>query len=195
MLQEEHDKRHVQIAEQATPDHFIRILRDPEYWRCISYQESNNNSYFSTSMQLVNQFRDNTINIIELATKLGRIDSIFSEVTGMFDIPPVTDATLNRLHAMAFGIPRIDDAAYKCTTKVSKCFTNQWGDAPDWDHWVLLPEGGGGARRTITQWPASCVYYAQSPKKDNGGSTDERTRLPIPEGCMISLRVGEWSVW
>ena len=38
MLQEEHDKRHVQIAEQATPDHFIRMLRDPEYWRCISYQ-------------------------------------------------------------------------------------------------------------------------------------------------------------
>ena len=53
MLQEEHDKPHVQLAEQTTPDHFIRALRDPQYWRCISYQESNNNSFFSTSMKLV----------------------------------------------------------------------------------------------------------------------------------------------
>ena len=75
---------------------------------------------------------------------------MYSEQTGMFDIPPVEDPTLNRLHAMAFGIPRIDDDAYKCTPKVGELFTNQWGDAPDW---VRLPEGDGSARRTIT--PAS----------------------------------------
>ena len=136
-------------------------------------------------MELVKQFRDNEINIIERATKLERIDRMYSEGTGMFDIPPVTDATLNRLHAMTFGIPRVDDDVYKCTLQVGELFTNQWGDAPDW---VLLPEGDGGARRTITPWPASCGYYTQSPKKDDGGRTTESTRLPIPEGCLIS----EW---
>ena len=136
-------------------------------------------------MQLVKQFRDNEINIIELATKLGRIDRMYLEGTGMFDILPVTDATLNRLHAMAFGIPRVDDDAYKCTPEVGELFTNQWGDALDW---VLLPEGDGCARRTITPWPASCWYYPHSPKEDSGGHTDESTRLPIQEGCLIS----EW---
>ena len=185
MLQEEHDKIHLQLAEQTTPDHFIRALRDPEYWRRISYQERNNNSLLSTSMKFVVQLQNDDINIIECATKLGRLESMYYAQTGMFDIPVVKDENLNRLHAMAFGIPRIDDEAYKCSPKVGELFTNQWGDAPDW---VLLLEGYGGARRTITPWPASCEYYppAQSPKKDSGGRTDENIRLPIQEGCLIS---------
>ena len=121
MLQEEHDKRRVQLVEQTAPDHFIRDLRDQECWRCISYQESNNNSFFSTSMKLVGQFRDNKINILECATKLGRLDRMYSEQTGMFNIPIVDDETLRRLHAMTFGIPSIDDNAYKCTQRLESC--------------------------------------------------------------------------
>jgi hypothetical protein len=41
--QDEHELRHLQIAEQIAPDQFTRILRDPEYWLSISYQERNNN--------------------------------------------------------------------------------------------------------------------------------------------------------
>ena len=35
MVQDEHDKRHLQIAEPMASDHFIKELRDPEYWRSI----------------------------------------------------------------------------------------------------------------------------------------------------------------
>ena len=35
MVQDEHDKRHLQIAEPMASDHFIKELRDPEYWRRI----------------------------------------------------------------------------------------------------------------------------------------------------------------
>ena len=41
--QEEHERRHAQIAEQIAPDHFLQKLRDPEYWRNLAYQASNNN--------------------------------------------------------------------------------------------------------------------------------------------------------
>ena len=53
MVQDEHDKRHLQIAEQTTSDHFIKELRDPEYWRSISYQESTNNSLLAESIRLI----------------------------------------------------------------------------------------------------------------------------------------------
>ena len=102
---------------------------------------------------------------------------------GMFNIPPVEDETLKRLHGMTFGIPRLDDDVYKCTPTPGQLFTNQWGDAPDW---VLSPEGEGGAKSIITPWPADCDYYPPSSKKDICGRTEESTRLPIPEGCWIS---------
>ena len=41
--QDAHERRHFQIAEQIAPEHFTRVLRDPEYWREISYNERNNN--------------------------------------------------------------------------------------------------------------------------------------------------------
>ena len=77
MLQEEHDKRHLQIAKQTTPDHFIRALRDPEHWRCISYQESTSNSLLSASMKLIVQLQRCNIHIIECATKLGRLERMY----------------------------------------------------------------------------------------------------------------------
>ena len=72
---------------------------------------------------------------------------------GMFDILPIEDKNLKRLHSMAFGIPRIDDDIYKCTPTSGQLFTNQWVDAPDW---VLSPAGEGCAKRSITPWPAEC---------------------------------------
>ena len=34
MAQDEHDRRHLQIAEQTASDHFVnlKVLRDPDYW-------------------------------------------------------------------------------------------------------------------------------------------------------------------
>ena len=43
MAQDEHDCRHLHIAEQTATDHFVRELSDPDYWRNIGYQERNNN--------------------------------------------------------------------------------------------------------------------------------------------------------
>ena len=63
------------------------------------------------------------------------------------------DETLKRLHSMTLGIPRIDDDVYKCNPTPGQLFTNKWGYAEDW---VLLPEGNGGVKRTVTPWPADC---------------------------------------
>ena len=41
--QDARERRHFQISEQTAPDHFIKVLRDPEYWEEISYQERNYN--------------------------------------------------------------------------------------------------------------------------------------------------------
>jgi hypothetical protein len=54
---------------------------------------------------------------------------------------------------MTLGIPRIDDDVYKCNPTPGQLFTNKWGYAEDW---VLLPEGNGGVKRTVTPWPADC---------------------------------------
>ena len=44
---------------------------------------------------------------------------------GKFNIPPVKDETLKRLHGMTFGIPRIDYDVYKCTpTPGQLCFAD-----------------------------------------------------------------------
>ena len=101
---------------------------------------------------------------------------------GMLDIPPVEDKIL-RLHSMAFGIPRINDNIYKCIPTPGQLFINKYGEAPDW---VLSPEGGGGAKRIMTPWPADCHNYPPSPRDDIDERTEESTRLPIPEGCLIS---------
>ena len=89
---------------------------------------------------------------------------------------------LDTVSSMAFGIPRIDDDVYKCIPTPGQLFTNEYCEAPDW---VLSPEGEGGAKRIITPWPASCDYYPPSPREDIGERTEESTRLPVPEGCLI----------
>ena len=53
MVQVGHDKRHLQIAEQTTLDYFIKELRNPEYWRSISYQESANNTLLAESIRFI----------------------------------------------------------------------------------------------------------------------------------------------
>ena len=44
--QDAHELRHFQIAEQITPDHFTRVLRDPKYWSKISYQEGTTTYFY-----------------------------------------------------------------------------------------------------------------------------------------------------
>ena len=80
----------------------------------------------------------------------------------VFEIPPIDHNNLQRLHSMAFCIPRIDDV-YKCVQTPGQLFTNEYGEAFDW---VLSTEGDGSAKRIITPWPASCDYYPPSPRDD-----------------------------
>ena len=56
--QEEHERRHAQIAEQIAPDHFLRELRDPEYWRNIGCQERNYNLLLAETIKLIGQMKD-----------------------------------------------------------------------------------------------------------------------------------------
>ena len=147
--QEEHERRHAQIAEQIAPDHFLRELRDPEYWRNLAYQASNNNRPLTEIVQLVGRVKNNDIDIIECAIQIGYYERMDHAQVGMFSIPPVTHKNLIRLHSMAFGIPRITGNynAYTCIPTPGQLFTNQWGDAVDW---VLMPKGVLGAKRTST---------------------------------------------
>ena len=105
----------------------------------------------------------------------------------MFTIPCLDHEQLARLHGMAFGMTRIDDPVYKCEPIPRKLFTNTSGEAPDW---VLLQEGEGGARVIMSAWPADFPYYMTPPPTQPSNNHDERTeestRLPIPEGYLIS---------
>ena len=64
-------RRHAQIAEQIAPDHFLRELRDPEYWRYLAYQASNNNRLLTKIVQLVGRVKNHDINIIECTIQIG----------------------------------------------------------------------------------------------------------------------------
>ena len=190
--QDAHESRHFLIAEQIAPDHFTRVLRDPEYWRKISYQERNNNLLLSETIKLIEQMKvaSGDIDIIECGIEIGYSEWMYHSQMGMFAIimiPPFDHEQLARLHGMAFGIPRIDDFVYKCEQIPGKLFTNASCKAPDW---VLSPEGEVGARVIISAWPADIPYYETQlptpPSSDHVGHTEECTRLPIPEGCLIS---------
>ena len=65
MAQEAHDRRHLHLAEQTAPDHFVNVLREPEYWRNISYQERNNSLLLTETIKLIEQKKDGDIDIIE----------------------------------------------------------------------------------------------------------------------------------
>ena len=171
--QEEHERRHAQIAEQMAPDHFLRELRDPEYWRNLAYQASNNNRLLTEIVRLVGRVKDNDIDIIECAIQIGYYERMYYAQAGMFSIPPVTHKTLIRLHSKAFGIPRINDNVYTCIPTPGQLLTNKWGDALDW---VLMPEGVLGAKRIITPWAMDCEEYPASPEyyQSQGEDRDER---------------------
>ena len=137
--QEEHERRHAQIAEQFGPDHFLRELRDPAYWRDLGYQASNNNrllSVLTEIVRLVGMLKQDEIDIVKCAIQIGYYEHIHYAQVGMFAIPQMDHDDLLRLPSMAFGIPRIDDAAYTCTLIPGKLFTNKWGFA-------LGPDAGG----------------------------------------------------
>ena len=63
--QDAHERRHFQIAEQIAPEHFTRVLRDPEYWRDTSYQERNDNLFLSETIKLIQQLMVGDISIIK----------------------------------------------------------------------------------------------------------------------------------
>ena len=145
-VQDEHDKRHLQVAEQTASDHFIKELHGQEYWKSFSYQELNNNSLLAESIRFIKRLKEGEIDIIECGIEIGYLERMYYAEFGMFNIPPVEDETLKRLHGMTFGIPRIDYDVYKCTPTPGQLFTNKCCDAPDL---VLSPEGEGGAKWTM----------------------------------------------
>ena len=71
MAQDEHDHRHLQLAEQTTSDHFVKVLREPVYWRNVSYQERNNNLLLAETIKLIEQMKDGDIDIIECGIEIG----------------------------------------------------------------------------------------------------------------------------
>ena len=105
----------------------------------------------------------------------------------MFATPPLNHEQLAKLHGMAFAMPRIDDSVYKCEPIPGKLFTNASGEAQDW---VLSPEGEGGAHVIMSAWPADMPYYETPlptpPSSEHEERTEDSTRLPIQEGCLIS---------
>ena len=168
MLQEEHDKRRVQLVEQTAPDHFIRDLRDQECWRCISYQESNNNSFFSTSMKLVGQFRDNKINILECATKLGRVDRMYSA--------QYSPHRRRCIQVHSGGRRTVYQPVGRCSR--------------------LGPVAGGGWL-CEKDYHAMASELLVLPAFTKGGQrrTHRREHQTTYSGGVFDLRVGEWSVW
>ena len=124
--QDEHAHRHAQIAKQIAPDHFLRELRDPEYWRNLAYQAYNDNRLLFEIVRLVGMLKNNEIDIVECAIQIGYYERMYFAQVRMFTIPPVTRKNLIRMHSMAFCIPRIDHDAYTCIPIPGKLFTNQW---------------------------------------------------------------------
>ena len=89
MAQDEHDLRHLQIAEQTALDHFVKELRDPEYWRSISYQERSNNTLLAETIRLIEQLKKGGIDILECRIEIGYREWMYYVQFGVFNIPLV----------------------------------------------------------------------------------------------------------
>ena len=72
---------------------------------------------------------------------------------------------------------------YKCEPIHGNLFTNASGEAQDC---VLKPEGGGGEHVTMLAWPADTPCGSPPRGSKPSMQTEECTRLPIPEGVLIS---------
>ena len=97
---------------------------------------------------------------------------MYHSQVGMLAIPHLNRKNLKRLHDMAFGIPRIDDAVYKCEPIPGKLFTNASGEAPDW---VLSPEGEDGDRVIMSAWPKDYSYSVTPLPTSTSNDHDELT--------------------
>ncbi len=64
---------------------------------------------------------------------------------------------------------------------LGKLFENDSGGPPDW---VLSQEGDMCGPVVIEAWPADCTTMDKV--SGLGPHAEECTRLPIPEGCLIS---------
>ncbi len=69
--QDAHEHRHFQLAEQTAQDHFVKVLREPEYGKSISYQERNNNLLLAETIKLIEQMKHGVIDIIECGIEIG----------------------------------------------------------------------------------------------------------------------------
>ena len=49
----------------------MKVFRDLEYWRNISYQERNNNLLLAETIKLIEQMKDGDIDIIECGIEIG----------------------------------------------------------------------------------------------------------------------------
>ena len=75
--QDAHDRRHLQLAEQTASDHFVKVLREQEYWRNICYQELNNNLLLAETIKLIEQMKDGDIDIFECGIEIGYNEQLY----------------------------------------------------------------------------------------------------------------------
>ena len=75
--QDAHDRRHLQLAEQTASDHFVKVLREPEYWRNIRYQARNNNLLLVETIKLIEQMKDGDIDIFECGIEIGYNEQLY----------------------------------------------------------------------------------------------------------------------
>ena len=90
-----------EIAEQIAPDHFTRVLSNPEYWREIGYQEWYKTLLLSETIKLVVQMQVGDIDIIdfiECGIEIGYSERMYHSQVGMFAIPYLYQPQLARLH-------------------------------------------------------------------------------------------------
>ena len=59
------------MQSNTASDHFVRVLCDPEYWGDVSYQEQNNNMLLAETIRLIEQMKNNVIDIIKCGIEIG----------------------------------------------------------------------------------------------------------------------------
>ena len=91
------------------------------------------------TIELIEQLKDGDIDIIECGIEIGYRERMYYVQFGMFNITPIKNKNLKRLHSMAFGFHRITDDIYKCIPTPGQLFTNIYCEA----HGLGTVAGGG----------------------------------------------------
>jgi hypothetical protein len=174
-------------ARQTSPsncranDPIKKMYMDLHYWSTITYQGRNNNQYLKEELGVIHQVADSYLSIIDAGIQLSCLKRMYYSQSGVFFIPPLDTAQLFRVHGITMGIPLINDLIYQCEPTPGQLFTNGFGGLPDW---ILSPEGGGRGQVVIESWPAELTTMDKG--EGLAPHVEECTRLPIPEGRLIS---------